>query len=184
MSLALCIYLTLGTGDSDLEEHPGDKNRAYFKKGCIMMAQTMMSWDFLGGPAFKTLSFQCRRCRELRSHMLHSGAKKQKERKKQQYLEQRWSWAKMWICSNLEIIQRTNWYSIRINLNSRLPWWLRQRRIYLQCERPGFDPWVRKILGEGNGNPLQYSCLENSMDRGAWRATVYKMAKSQIWLSK
>ena len=27
--------------------------------------------------------------------------------------------------------------------------------------------------GEGNGNPLQYSCMENSMDRGAWRATVY-----------
>ena len=33
--------------------------------------------------------------------------------------------------------------------------------------------------GEGNGNPLQYSCLENSMDRGAWRATVHGIAKSQ-----
>ena len=32
--------------------------------------------------------------------------------------------------------------------------------------------------GEGNGNPLQYSCLENPMDRGTWRATVYKVAKS------
>ena len=31
----------------------------------------------------------------------------------------------------------------------------------------GFDLWVWKILGEGNGYPLQYSCLENSMDRGA-----------------
>ena len=31
----------------------------------------------------------------------------------------------------------------------------------------GFDPWVRKIPGEGNGNPLQYSCLKNPMDRGA-----------------
>ena len=30
-----------------------------------------------------------------------------------------------------------------------------------------FDPWVRKIPGEGNGDPLQYSCLENPMDRGA-----------------
>ena len=37
--------------------------------------------------------------------------------------------------------------------------------------------------GEGNGNPLQYSCLENSMDRGAWWATVYRVAKSQTWLS-
>ena len=36
---------------------------------------------------------------------------------------------------------------------------------------------------EGNSNPLQYSCLENSMARGAWQATVYGVAKSQIQLS-
>ena len=34
--------------------------------------------------------------------------------------------------------------------------------------------------GEGNGNPLQYSCLENSMDRGAWQATDHRVTKSQI----
>ena len=34
--------------------------------------------------------------------------------------------------------------------------------------RPGFNPWVRKSPGEGNGYLLQYSCLENLMDRGAW----------------
>jgi len=39
------------------------------------------------------------------------------------------------------------------------------------------DPWVRKIPGEGNGNPLQYSCLGNPMDRGAWQATVHGVAK-------
>ena len=33
--------------------------------------------------------------------------------------------------------------------------------------------------GEGNGNPLQYSCLENPMDRGAWQATVHAAAKSR-----
>ena len=33
--------------------------------------------------------------------------------------------------------------------------------------------------GEGNGNPLQYSCLENSMDRGAWQTTVHGVTKSQ-----
>ena len=37
--------------------------------------------------------------------------------------------------------------------------------------------------GVGNGNPLQYSCLENSMDRGAWWATVHGAAKSQTGLS-
>ena len=39
------------------------------------------------------------------------------------------------------------------------------------------------VLGEGNGNPLQYSCLENPMDRGAWRATVHGVAKSRTRLS-
>ena len=37
--------------------------------------------------------------------------------------------------------------------------------------------------GVGNGTPLQYSCLENSMDRGAWRATVHEATKNQTWLS-
>ena len=37
--------------------------------------------------------------------------------------------------------------------------------------------------GEGNGNPLQYSCLENSMDRGAWWATVHGVTKSWTQLS-
>ena len=47
-----------------------------------------------------------------------------------------------------------------------LPWWLRRKSVCLQCRRPGFNPWVGKIPGEGNDNPLQYSCLENSKDRG------------------
>jgi len=38
-------------------------------------------------------------------------------------------------------------------------------------------------IGEGNGTPLQYSCLENPMDRGAWWATVYGVAKSRTRLS-
>ena len=40
----------------------------------------------------------------------------------------------------------------------------------------------RRSPGEGNGNSLQYSCLENSMDRGAWWATVHEVTKSQTWL--
>ena len=38
-------------------------------------------------------------------------------------------------------------------------------------------------LGEGNGTPLQYSCLENPMDGGAWWAAVHRVTKSQTWLS-
>ena len=44
-------------------------------------------------------------------------------------------------------------------------------------------PGLGKFPGEGNGNSLQYSCLENPMDRGAWLATVYEVAKSQTQLS-
>ena len=40
-------------------------------------------------------------------------------------------------------------------------------------------PGSRRSSGEGNGYPLQYSCLENSMDRGALRATVHRVAKSR-----
>ena len=43
---------------------------------------------------------------------------------------------------------------------------------------PGSIPGLGRSLGEGNGISLQYSCLENHMDRGAWQATVHGVAKS------
>ena len=43
----------------------------------------------------------------------------------------------------------------------------------------GSIPGLGRSLGVGNGNPLQYSCLENSMDREAWWAIVHEVAKSQ-----
>ena len=47
----------------------------------------------------------------------------------------------------------------------------------------GSIPRLGRSPGEGNDNPLQYSCLENSMDRGSWRATVHGVAKSWTRLS-
>ena len=47
----------------------------------------------------------------------------------------------------------------------------------------GSIPGSGRCPGEGNGNPLQYSCLENSMDKRAWRATVHAVTESQTWLS-
>ena len=43
----------------------------------------------------------------------------------------------------------------------------------------GLIPGVGRSPGGGNGSPLQYSCLENPMDRGAWQSTVHGVAKSQ-----
>ena len=47
----------------------------------------------------------------------------------------------------------------------------------------GLTPGLGRSPGEGHGNPLQYSCLENFMDRGAWWATVHGVTKSQTRLS-
>ena len=47
----------------------------------------------------------------------------------------------------------------------------------------GLIPGSGRCPGGGHGNPLQYSCLENAMDRGAWRATVHRVAKSGTRLS-
>ena len=48
----------------------------------------------------------------------------------------------------------------------------------------GLTPGLGQSLGEGNGNPLQYSCLENFIDRGAWQAMVHGFTKSWTRLSK
>ena len=53
-----------------------------------------------------------------------------------------------------------------------------------QCrrhKRQGFHPWVGRSSGEGNGNPLLYSCLENPMDRGAWQATIGSQRVRHDW---
>ena len=47
----------------------------------------------------------------------------------------------------------------------------------------GSIPGLGRSPGDGNGNPLQYSCLENSKDRGAWWATVLGVTKNQTRLS-
>ena len=47
----------------------------------------------------------------------------------------------------------------------------------------GSIPGSGRSPEEGNGYPLQYSCLENSMDRAAWQAIVHGVAKGQTWLS-
>ena len=57
------------------------------------------------------------------------------------------------------------------------------KTICLQLRRPRFDPESGRSLEEGNGYPLQYSCLENPRDRGARWATVCGVAKSQTQLS-
>ena len=65
-----------------------------------------------------------------------------------------------------------------------LPPWLSGKESTCNAgdSRSRFNPWVRKIPGVGNGNPLQYSSHENPMDRGYWRATANGVAKSRTQL--
>ena len=56
-------------------------------------------------------------------------------------------------------------------------------KLCLHWGRPGFDPWVRKIPWRRKRQPTPYSYLENSMDRGAWWATVHEVKKSRTRLS-
>ena len=44
----------------------------------------------------------------------------------------------------------------------------------------GSIPWLGRSPGEGNGNPLQYSCLENPMGGGAWQATVHRLQVARV----
>ena len=57
------------------------------------------------------------------------------------------------------------------------PWWLSDKVSACQAGGTGSIPRMGRSPGEENGNPLQYSCLGNPMDRGAWWAIVHEVAK-------
>jgi len=59
-----------------------------------------------------------------------------------------------------------------------LPWWLSGKESTCQCRKACSISGSGRSPGEGNDSPLQYSCLGNFMDRGAWGATVHGATKS------
>ena len=63
-------------------------------------------------------------------------------------------------------------------LGTGFPQWLSGKGFTANAGASGSIPDLEKSPGEGNGNPLQYSCLENFMDRGAWWATIHRIAKN------
>ena len=64
-----------------------------------------------------------------------------------------------------------------------LPGWLSSKESTCQERDSDLTPGLGRFSGEGNGNPFQYSCLENPMDRGAWQATDHEVVKSWTQLS-
>ena len=75
-------------------------------------------------------------------------------------------------------------YLEAIKQNSCFPWWLSGKESACQCQRHRFIPGLQRSPGEGNYSPLQYSCLENLMDRRNWRAAVHGVTKSQTRLKQ
>ena len=67
-----------------------------------------------------------------------------------------------------------------------LPWWLSSKESACNArdmrDAVSIPVWGRSP-GEGNGKPLQYSCLESPMNRGTWQATVHRVTKSRTWLN-
>ena len=79
---------------------------------------------------------------------------------------------------NLDFIQPWRWLAVWLCANVISLWGFPGRASEFACQcrrlkRHRFDPGLERSPGVGNDNPLQYSCLENSMDRGAWWATVH-----------
>ena len=63
------------------------------------------------------------------------------------------------------------------------PWWLAVKNLSANAGDLGSIPGPGRSSGEGNGNPVRFSCLGNPMDRGTWQATVHGVTKSQTRLS-
>ena len=77
------------------------------------------------------------------------------------------------------VIFSFHFYNLKVNvLVAQTLYCLSLQGICLRCRGLGFNPWVRRPPGEGNGNPLQGCWLENSMGRGAWQAAVHGIAES------
>ena len=103
-----------------------------------------------------------------------------------------------WRCKELDTTERLHFH---LNFYTKTTYVFCRKREWLSCVWLFVTPWIHSpwnfpgqttgvgslSLGEGNGTPLQYCCLENPMDGGAWKAAVHGVAQSQTrlkWLSR
>ena len=122
-------------------------------------------------------------------HLLFVQSRKQRAKRTRRcevllHLWREWFWQGTW---------RKDLGPERIISNSKpfigLPWWLSGKESICNARDPGdasLIPGLGRSPGGGHRNPLQYSCLENTMDKGAWWAPVHRVAKSWTlmkWLS-
>ena len=90
------------------------------------------------------------------------------------------------IHSSFCFYRRRQWHPTPVLLPGKIPWTEEPGRLQsMRSLRVGHN-WATSLscIGEGNGNPLQCSCLENPRDGGAWWAAVYGVAQSWTWLKQ
>ena len=88
-----------------------------------------------------------------------------------------------WALLDPEMPQHQNQVHRKAKSGAFVSWWWRVRVQDMKGFLLPFLGWLA-ATGEGNGTPLQYSCLENPMDRGAWWAAVHGVTKSRTWLKQ
>ena len=94
-----------------------------------------------------------------------------------------------WACKESDMTEwlNNNYSSLLLLIILLLPWGLSSQEFACNAGAAGdLDsiPGSGRSPGGGHGYPLQYSCLENPMNRGAWQAIVHRVAKSQTWLKQ
>ena len=82
-----------------------------------------------------------------------------------------------------KLLKEKLWSRMEWNRKAKNPWNKTQSLLLLKSQHFTNYTQTKHRTGEGNGTPLQYSCLENPMDGGAWWAAVHGVAKTQTWLS-
>ena len=81
-------------------------------------------------------------------------------------------WMDGWMCRWCKGGWVSGWIDVQVHRKGELPWQLTGKESARSAGDLGLTPGLGRSPGGGHGNPLQYSCLENPVDRGAWQAIV------------
>ena len=151
---------------------------------------SLFSWNsiFTERPVFYLATLLCNKFNGRDSKQKH-----RKERALRTIKPKIWKLTKKWdteitpkITPHCAVKKGSQWYlhlTLEATLEPVFPGGSVHKEYACNAGDLGSIPGFGRSLGEGNGNPLQYSCLENPMDRGAWWALVHGVRRSQTRLS-
>ena len=95
-----------------------------------------------------------------------------------------WTWLSDWTTTSITSLLCALYHDEELNLTKYFPGGSEDKESACKVGDLGSIPGLGRSPGEESGNPLQYSCLENPMDRGAWRSAIHGVTKSRTQLLK